>query len=109
MVNVKIYEHRNVKCENESGDLQIEFKAELKKESTCISLPQPILIRRNFVYVIQMGPFPQAHFYYSDDLRTHVQLAPDISVKFYDYHIDNDVILFDDEFLLVEQLEFNRI
>lgn len=62
----------------------VKMKVHLGSKDTIVSLPHPVLIRPGLIYTICIGPFPDAHFFYTKELKTKMQLdTANIHIQFY--------------------------
>lgn len=110
-VKVEILEVRN---SNDAKTKQLStFKAQLQsKDANQIVLPHPILIRPGFLYKIRIGPFPDEHVYYSNELKTKVTMSNDSDllsfygsiVKLHNSSTENGKAIG-----LISVLKFNRL
>lgn len=111
-VDVKIFEFHVIDCENESGNLLLEMKTWLTSGHPTVFLPQPILIRPGFFYMIEIGQIPREHYMRLDGVKKQVKLDQNIIIKFYDSELDEDGEDDDENERgsnLIVALDFNRI
>lgn len=105
-VEVKIGEFCDFHSQNINGIILTKMTAKLQAEQTTVSLPQPILIRPGFFYLIEIGPFPKAHYFQSSELKKQVDLDCGNAVMFHKCAktgADKRVVGF------IPRLEFNEI
>lgn len=103
-VDVEITEASDLNGANAKSLLKT--KAQLQSKDTDVSLPNSVLIRPGLFYTICIRPFPDEHSYYTKELKTQVQLGPDVTVKFHNHTTrtsDGKVTG------LISALDFNRI
>lgn len=106
MVEVKIGEFRDLQSQNMSGVILAKMTTKLQWECTSVSLSRPILIRPGFYYLIEIGPFPKAHHFYSTELKRQVDVDSDITIEFHKCAktgTDKRVVGF------IPRMNFNRI
>lgn len=90
---------------NVNAKILSTMTVDLQSTDTHILLTQPILIRPRHFYKISIKKFPEEHCFFSQDLKTEVQLDADIMVKFH-----NDRAAAKRRFVgLVSSLKFNKV
>lgn len=69
--------------EDADSKILLNMKAKLQSKINTIQLPQPLLIRSDYFYIIRVKPFPKEYRYYSKELKTQVEVKDGVEIKFY--------------------------
>lgn len=101
--NVKITEIQ--KCAGSKAKVLMEMQTALKSKGT-ILLRHPILIRPGIFYIISIEKCSIGQVFYSNELKTKILIATDISIEFHDYSSCQET---GKVIGLISALDFNRI